>query len=73
MPNVVIVGGGLSGLASAFELERLGVQYTLIEVKSRLGGSIVTVEQDDFIVDGGLFLFPRNADWDFLADLKLNS
>lgn len=72
MKDVVIIGGGLSGLSAAFELERLKIPYRLIEVKPRLGGSIITESVDRFVVDGGPFVFPRDDDWSFLAQLGLN-
>src|SRR5262245_17787663 len=71
MRDVVIVGGGLSGLAAAIELETLKIPYRLIEVKNRLGGSIATQQRDGFIFDTGAFAFPRAADWAFLAELGL--
>lgn len=70
--DVIVVGGGLSGLAAAYELEQLGVSYTLIEVKPRLGGSIVTVKQAGFIMDGGVFAFPRPDSWPTLDALGLS-
>ena len=39
---IVIVGGGLSGLHTAFELQKSGIQYTLLEARHRLGGRIVS-------------------------------
>src|SRR5688572_31135402 len=71
MRDVVIVGGGLSGLAAAVELENLKIPYTLIEVKGRLGGSIATLRRDGFVLDTGAFAFPRAADWSFLAEFGL--
>jgi len=38
MTNALIVGGGISGLAAAIQLERLGIPYTVIERQSALGG-----------------------------------
>ena len=38
--EVLIVGGGLSGLHTAYELEKRGVDYLLIEARERLGGRI---------------------------------
>jgi len=72
MADVVVIGGGLTGLAAAWELERLGVSYSLIEVKPRLGGSIMTERRDGFILDGGSFVLEKYADWAFLAELGLD-
>lgn len=71
MANVVIIGGGLTGLAAAWELERLRVPYTLIEVKNRLGGSIMTERRGGFILDSSAFLLEKYGEWDFLAELGL--
>lgn len=71
MRDVVIIGGGLSGLAAAAELENLKIPYRLIEVKKRLGGSIVSEQREEFMLDGGSFAFLSKADWSFLADLGL--
>jgi len=71
MTDVVVIGGGLSGLSAAWELERLGVAYTLIEVKSRLGGSIDTERADGFVIDHGSFVLEKYGDWPFLAQLGL--
>lgn len=71
MRQVVIVGGGLSGLAAAWELERLGVEYTIIEVKNRLGGNITSERRQGFVLDGGPFMMRHIGDWSFLADLGL--
>jgi protoporphyrinogen oxidase len=71
MNNVVIIGGGLSGLAAAVELEALKIPYTLIEVKGRLGGGICTLHRDGFTLDTGSFAFPRTADWSFLDEFGL--
>jgi protoporphyrinogen oxidase len=72
VPNIVIVGGGLTGLAAAWELEQRGVDYTLIEVKRRLGGSIVTERREGFVLDGGAFVVEKYGDWPFLAELGLD-
>lgn len=51
MAYVVVIGGGLTGLAAAYELERHNIPYTLIEVKKRLGGGIETIQCNDFLFD----------------------
>jgi protoporphyrinogen oxidase len=72
MADVIVIGGGLTGLSAAWELERLGVSYTLIEVKPRLGGSIITERREGFVLDGGPFVLEKYGDWPFLAELGLD-
>jgi protoporphyrinogen oxidase len=71
MRELVIIGGGLSGLAAAYELEQRGLPYTLIEVKGRLGGCLLSERRAGFVLDGGPFAFPAHADWSFLEDIGL--
>lgn len=42
--QVIIIGGGLSGLTLAYLLEKKGFEPTIIEASSRLGGRIQTVD-----------------------------
>lgn len=42
MPRVVIVGGGISGLSTAYYLRKAGVESTIVERAPRLGGVIQT-------------------------------
>jgi protoporphyrinogen/coproporphyrinogen III oxidase len=51
--DVVIVGGGISGLAAAFELQQRGVRVQLLEAGERPGGVIQTERFDGWIVDEG--------------------
>ncbi|WP_298809472.1 FAD-dependent oxidoreductase [uncultured Psychrobacter sp.] len=44
---VVIVGGGLSGLYSAFLLEQKGIAYRLLEARVTLGGRITVAKYSD--------------------------
>ncbi len=47
--EVIIVGGGLSGLYAAMLLEKAGINYLLLEGRERMGGRILqanTVEAD---------------------------
>ncbi len=58
--RVVIVGGGISGLAAAHRLYELqerntgaGVEVLLLEASGRLGGTIRTHRRDGFLVECG--------------------
>ena len=55
MKRVVIVGGGISGLAAAYRLKQIAsdVSITLIESDGRLGGKIITDRVDGFVIEGG--------------------
>jgi len=52
-PLVAVIGGGISGLAAAFELRSLGIPFTLLEASTRLGGVIRTDSVDGYIIDAG--------------------
>src|ERR1035437_9195345 len=55
-PQVVVVGGGISGLATAHDIHRrlgAGVQLTVLEAGSQLGGKVATEEFSGHCVDTG--------------------
>jgi monoamine oxidase len=45
--DILIIGGGLSGLAATWQLRSAAVDATVIEARSRFGGRILTVGSDD--------------------------
>ncbi len=56
---VVIVGGGISGLVLARELERRGLEWLLFEARPAFGGNIRTARHDGFSYDVGPDSFLR--------------
>ncbi|MFT5121470.1 MAG: oxygen-dependent protoporphyrinogen oxidase [Kiritimatiellia bacterium] len=57
--HVTIIGGGISGLSTAWFLDKQRtdrdepLKYTLLEASPRLGGKIWTDHQDGFLIEGG--------------------
>lgn len=50
---IAIIGGGISGLAAAYELAQRGVTFQLFEASARAGGLIHTERHDGFVIDAG--------------------
>src|SRR4051794_11109714 len=58
MKRIAIVGGGISGLAAAYELEKArlagaDIDWQLYEASERLGGIVETTRRDGFVLEGG--------------------
>lgn len=49
----LVIGGGISGLAIAYHLTRLGKAATLLEATSRVGGAVGSVEEDGWLRELG--------------------
>jgi len=64
--RITIVGGGISGLATAHAIEKkakkaeLKVETTLLESENRLGGKIMTKREDGYLLEWGPFGFLDN-------------
>jgi len=59
--KVVVVGAGPGGLAAAILLAKSGVEVTVVEKRSTVGGRTSTIEREGFKFDTGptFFLYPR--------------
>ncbi len=58
MHDVVIIGGGIAGLATAYRLQAAAaadqpIRYRLIERSPRFGGKIATERIQGFVIEGG--------------------
>lgn len=51
--SVVIIGAGISGLATAYWLNKNGYEITILESKKEAGGAMETLIEDGFLIDSG--------------------
>ena len=72
---IAIVGGGIAGLAAAYELTSRGIPFQLFERSSRLGGIIRTEHVDGFVIEAGpdSFLAQKPAALELCHSLGLES
>lgn len=67
--HVVIIGGGISGLSTAFfvmedaKAKQLNVQCTVVERDARWGGKILTNHTQEFLIEGGPDSFLTSKPW----------
>ena len=72
MKRIAIIGGGISGLAAAYVIEKkrqsgTPVEYILFESTPRLGGVLLTERVDGCVIEGGPDSFLTEKPW--AADL----
>jgi oxygen-dependent protoporphyrinogen oxidase len=53
--DVIVVGGGISGLTVAWHLHRAGADVTLLESQTQVGGAVRTAHRDGFLLEKGPF------------------
>ncbi len=51
--HVIVLGAGISGLVSAYELEQAGFQVTVLEARGRVGGRAWTIRDGDALEMNG--------------------
>lgn len=51
--DCVVIGGGIAGLSTAYELQRRGRSVVLLEAAARPGGVVLSEEVDGFVIDAG--------------------
>jgi len=70
---IVVIGGGITGLAAAHELLRQGVEPIVLESSDRVGGKIKTSEFNGMPVDEGADAFLARVPWgtDLIRELGL--
>jgi len=73
MPDTLIIGGGISGLAAAYYLAKGGAAATIVESRPRLGGVIETVQVEGCTIEAGpdSFLSAKPAALELIGELGL--
>ncbi len=78
--RIAIIGGGIAGLAAAYELEKARaagapVEYTLFEARPRLGGSLASEVVDGAVIERGpdSFLTEKPAAAELCRELGLGA
>ena len=69
MKKIVIIGGGIAGLASAYYLckqmaaDELPARITVIDPEGHWGGKITTIRESGFVIEGGPDTFLATKPW----------
>lgn len=68
MKKLVVIGGGITGLSAAYEIQKAkergaDVDYILVEKDDRLGGKIYTQKKDGYILEAGPDCFLADKPW----------
>ncbi len=75
--TVIIIGGGLTGLTAARQLQKQGIDFLLLEASDRVGGRVKTEIMDGFRLDHGfqvlLTAYPEAKQWLDYSKLDLKS
>jgi oxygen-dependent protoporphyrinogen oxidase len=73
MPRVVIIGGGISGLSTAYYLAKQAIPSTILEPRPRLGGVIQTEHVEGCTIEAGpdSFLSAKPAAMELARELGL--
>uniref|UniRef100_A0A8C1ZP22 Lysine-specific histone demethylase n=1 Tax=Cyprinus carpio TaxID=7962 RepID=A0A8C1ZP22_CYPCA len=51
--KVIVIGGGVSGLAAARQLQSFGMDVTVLESRDRVGGRVATFRKGNYVADLG--------------------
>lgn len=72
-PRLLVVGGGVTGLAAAWEAVRRGADVTVVEAGDRWGGKVWTERVDGLVIDHGpdAFITYKKAALDLVGELGL--
>ncbi len=75
MAKVIVIGAGISGLSTAYWIQKAGHDVVLLEKESRAGGSIDTLQEEGYLFEKGPNSFLDNVQetLDLCLDLGLEN
>ena len=75
MRDVIIVGGGISGLTAAWKLQQAGKDVQVFEEHRRAGGNVQTLDQDGFRLEKGPNSFMGSSEfiWQLIEEAGLDA
>ena len=51
--NIIIIGAGISGLTTAYYLDKYGFNVTVLEANLKVGGRMATFQSENYVIDTG--------------------
>ena len=76
--QIAVIGGGITGLSAAWELQKRGIKFTLLEASNHWGGKVVSSKlelnkDEHFLVEGGpdTLVTRKPEAWDLANELGM--
>jgi oxygen-dependent protoporphyrinogen oxidase len=76
--HIAVIGGGITGLSAAWELQQRGIKFTLLEASSHWGGKVISSKLElnkdaQFLVEGGpdTLITRKPEAWDLANELGM--
>ncbi len=76
--HIAVIGGGITGLSAAWELQQRGIEFTLLEASDHWGGKVISSKLElnkdaQFLVEGGpdTLITRKPEAWDLANELGM--
>jgi len=73
MPDVIVIGGGISGLTAAWDLHAKGMDVLVLEASETPGGNVQTIQMGDYRMEAGPSSFMGSSEnlWRLVEELQI--
>ena len=73
MPDVIVIGGGISGLTAAWALQSRGMDVLVLEAGKHAGGNVQTLQQGEYRMEAGPSSFMGSSEnlWRLVEELGI--